>query len=31
VAQLGDLAATLTLVDEAIAQIERPGWKEQAE
>jgi predicted ATPase len=29
VAQLGDLAAALALVDEAIAQIERPGWEER--
>ena len=28
-AQLGDLAAALVLMDEAIAQIERPGWEER--
>jgi hypothetical protein len=28
-AQLGNLAAALDLVDEAIAQIERPGWEER--
>ena len=28
-AQCGDLAAALDLVDEAIAQIERPGWEER--
>jgi class 3 adenylate cyclase len=28
-AQLGDLAAALHLVDEVIAQIERPGWEER--
>jgi hypothetical protein len=28
-AQLGDLAAAIALVDEAIAQIERPGWEER--
>ena len=28
-AQLGDLAAALALVEEAIAQIERPGWEER--
>jgi predicted ATPase len=28
-AQLGDLAAAFDLVDEAIAQIERPGWEER--
>src|SRR5262249_40376569 len=28
-AQLGDLAAALGLIDEAIAQIERPGWEER--
>ena len=29
VAQLGDLAAALALVDEAIIQNERPGWEER--
>jgi predicted ATPase len=29
VAQLGDLTAALDLVDEAIAQVERPGWEER--
>ena len=29
IARLGDLAAALALVDEAIAQIERPGWEER--
>jgi predicted ATPase len=29
VAQLGDLAAALALIGEAIAQIERPGWEER--
>jgi predicted ATPase len=28
-AQLGDLAAALNLIGEAIAQIERPGWEER--
>jgi class 3 adenylate cyclase len=28
-AQLGDVAGALDLVDEAIAQIERPGWEER--
>jgi predicted ATPase len=28
-AQLGDLEAALDLIDEAIAQIERPGWEER--
>src|SRR5262249_43556090 len=28
-AQLGNLAAALALVDEAIAQVERPGWEER--
>jgi predicted ATPase len=28
-AQLGDLEAALGLIDEAIAQIERPGWEER--
>jgi predicted ATPase len=28
-AQLGDLAGALVLIDEAIAQIERPGWEER--
>jgi predicted ATPase len=28
-AQLGDLAGALDLVDEAIAQVERPGWEER--
>ena len=28
-AQLGDLAAALDLIDEAIAQVERPGWEER--
>ena len=28
-AQLGDLAGGLVLIDEAIAQIERPGWEER--
>jgi tetratricopeptide (TPR) repeat protein len=28
-AQLGDLARALELIDEAIAQIERPGWEER--
>jgi class 3 adenylate cyclase/tetratricopeptide (TPR) repeat protein len=28
-AQLGDLAGALDLVDEGIAQIERPGWEER--
>ncbi len=28
-AQLGDLAGALDLVDEAIAQAERPGWEER--
>jgi hypothetical protein len=27
--QLGDLAGALVLIDEAIAQIERPGWEER--
>jgi predicted ATPase len=29
VAQLGDLDGALALVDEAIAQVERPGWEER--
>jgi predicted ATPase len=28
-AQLGDLDAALVLIDEAIAQVERPGWEER--
>ena len=28
-AQAGDLAGALVLIDEAIAQIERPGWEER--
>jgi predicted ATPase len=28
-AQLGDLAGVLVLIDEAIAEIERPGWEER--
>jgi predicted ATPase len=28
-AQLGDLAGALVLIDEVIAQIERPGWEER--
>jgi predicted ATPase len=28
-AQLGDLAGALQLIDEAIAQVERPGWEER--
>ena len=28
-AQLGDLPGALVLIDEAIAQIERPGWEER--
>jgi hypothetical protein len=28
-AQLGDLEAPLELIDEALAQIERPGWEER--
>jgi predicted ATPase len=28
-AQLGDLAGALDLIDEAIAQVERPGWEER--
>jgi tetratricopeptide (TPR) repeat protein len=28
-AQLGDLAGAIVLIDEAIAQIERPGWEER--
>jgi ATP/maltotriose-dependent transcriptional regulator MalT len=28
-AQLGDLAGALVLIDEAIAQIGRPGWEER--
>jgi predicted ATPase len=28
-AQLGDRAGALALVDEAIAQVERPGWEER--
>jgi class 3 adenylate cyclase/tetratricopeptide (TPR) repeat protein len=28
-AQLGDLAGALVLIDEAIAQVERPGWEER--
>jgi hypothetical protein len=28
-AELGDLAAALDLVDQAIAQVERPGWEER--
>ena len=29
VAQLGNLAGALQLIDEAIAQVERPGWEER--
>jgi predicted ATPase len=29
VAQLGDLDAALDLINEAIAQVERPGWEER--
>jgi hypothetical protein len=29
VAQLGNLAGALDLVDEVIAQVERPGWEER--
>ena len=28
-AQLGDLDGALDLIDEIIAQIERPGWEER--
>src|SRR6516164_11815491 len=28
-AQLGDLAGALVLIDQVIAQIERPGWEER--
>jgi predicted ATPase len=28
-AQLGDLAGALALIDEVIAQVERPGWEER--
>ena len=28
-AQAGDLAGALVLIDEAIAEIERPGWEER--
>jgi hypothetical protein len=29
IAQLGDLTRALVLIDEVIAQIERPGWEER--